>query len=255
MQIQEALKFIAMVSTDHFIGDIGQPLHVEAVALGGNQISVTCGGSKIVLLLLSDTPAGLGLGYYQQAPRRTVQQLGYNMGKRARFAVACASTDLLFPDASELTFVYIIAQTRLLPPSPPHIPAFMSSIPRTQTGEYNSLAASWLSCTSTTEPLIARRSGSIEDDIATILRRVDDDGDIEPLQCPIVWARDSNSFDCSFVFNFADKQDLCNSTYSVEAIPIIETQVAKQGLRLAAWLNVLFDGVPLTPSSGIPSPF
>ncbi|KAH9481018.1 Endonuclease 4 [Psilocybe cubensis] len=205
MQIQEALKFIAMVSTDHFIGDIGQPLHVEAVALGGNQISVTCGGSKSNLHSVWDS----GI-----INKLLVAQYNNSVTTWASALVS-----------------------------------------RLRTGEYNSLAASWLSCTSTTEPLIARRSGSIEDDIATILRRVDDDGDIEPLQCPIVWARDSNSFDCSFVFNFADKQDLCNSTYSVEAIPIIETQVAKQGLRLAAWLNVLFDGVPLTPSSGIPSPF
>ncbi|PPQ86838.1 hypothetical protein CVT25_012558, partial [Psilocybe cyanescens] len=112
-------------------------------------------------------------------------------------------------------------------------------------GEYNSLAGDWISCSSTDEPLIQRKR-SIQDDISGILGRRDD-SDIVPLECPIVWARDSNSFDCSFVFNFAAKQDLCNSTYSVEAIPIIETQIAKQGLRLAAWLNVLFDGEPLTP--------
>ncbi|KAK1235383.1 hypothetical protein PQX77_001405, partial [Marasmius sp. AFHP31] len=39
-QIQEALKFL-----DHFIGDIGQPLHVENDAVGGNEISVRCNGS------------------------------------------------------------------------------------------------------------------------------------------------------------------------------------------------------------------
>ncbi|KAJ8489655.1 hypothetical protein ONZ45_g13499 [Pleurotus djamor] len=40
-QRQEALLFL-----DHFIGDIGQPLHVEAEALGGNQISARCNGAS-----------------------------------------------------------------------------------------------------------------------------------------------------------------------------------------------------------------
>ncbi|KAK7435213.1 hypothetical protein VKT23_019782 [Stygiomarasmius scandens] len=40
-QRQQALLFL-----DHFIGDIGQPLHVEADALGGNDIDVTCAGSR-----------------------------------------------------------------------------------------------------------------------------------------------------------------------------------------------------------------
>ncbi|KAJ7778155.1 S1/P1 nuclease [Mycena metata] len=41
MQRQEALKFL-----DHFIGDITQPLHVEALELGGNDIDVTCNRSN-----------------------------------------------------------------------------------------------------------------------------------------------------------------------------------------------------------------
>jgi hypothetical protein len=60
------------------------------------------------------------------------------------------------------------------------------------------------------------------------------------------------------VFNFTTGQDLCTSSYYTGAVPIachfpseygsplipsqIETQIAKQGYRLAAWLNVLFDG-------------
>jgi hypothetical protein len=39
-QRQEALKFL-----DHFLGDIGQPLHVENYEVGGNDISVKCSGS------------------------------------------------------------------------------------------------------------------------------------------------------------------------------------------------------------------
>lgn len=65
---------------------------------------------------------------------------------------------------------------------------------------------------------------------------------ITPLQCPLVWAQDSNSFDCSLVFSYTTGSDLCTSSYYTNAVPVIETQIAKQGYRLAAWLNVLFDG-------------
>ncbi|KAJ7185736.1 S1/P1 nuclease [Mycena filopes] len=42
MQRQEALKFLVF----QFIGDITQPLHVEALELGGNDIDVTCNRSS-----------------------------------------------------------------------------------------------------------------------------------------------------------------------------------------------------------------
>jgi hypothetical protein len=57
-QRTEALKFLGryysifFTSTyltsivDHFIGDIGQPLHVEAYEVGGNDIDVTCSGKS-----------------------------------------------------------------------------------------------------------------------------------------------------------------------------------------------------------------
>jgi len=40
-QRQQALKWL-----DHYLGDIGQPLHNEALALGGNDITVTCNGAS-----------------------------------------------------------------------------------------------------------------------------------------------------------------------------------------------------------------
>jgi hypothetical protein len=38
---------------DHFLGDIGQPLHVEAYEVGGNDIDVTCGGQSTNLHAVS----------------------------------------------------------------------------------------------------------------------------------------------------------------------------------------------------------
>ena len=70
------------------------------------------------------------------------------------------------------------------------------------------------------------------------------------------------------VFNFTTGQDLCSGTYFDNAIPVvrltcapslapadrtanggaqIDLQLAKQGFRLAAWLNVLFDGATNLP--------
>ena len=47
-QRQQALMFI-----DHFLGDIGQPLHVEAFEVGGNDIDAICGGKKTNLHAVS----------------------------------------------------------------------------------------------------------------------------------------------------------------------------------------------------------
>lgn len=38
---------------DHFLGDIGQPLHVEAFEVGGNDIDAICGGKKTNLHAVS----------------------------------------------------------------------------------------------------------------------------------------------------------------------------------------------------------
>ncbi|KAI0689146.1 S1/P1 nuclease [Cerioporus squamosus] len=99
-----------------------------------------------------------------------------------------------------------------------------------KTGAFKSEAASWISCSSPTEPLSKRSPPAIT-----------------PLACPLVWAAESNAFDCSVVFDFQTGQDLCSGTYFASAIPVIDLQLAKQGFRLAAWLNVLFDGATNLP--------
>ncbi|KAF9569802.1 nuclease Le1 [Agrocybe pediades] len=185
MQRQEALKFL-----DHFIGDIGQPLHVEALEVGGNDISVKCSGSTSNLHSVWDS------------------------GIINKLLAANYSNS---------------------------VPVWSNNlIARIKTGAFKSLASNWISCSSVTEPLSRR---NIEDDIAGILHP----RAITPLECPLVWAQESNAFDCSFVFNFSTGQDLCTSSYFTNAVPIIEMQIAKQGFRLAAWLNVLFDGATNLP--------
>lgn len=187
-QIQEALKFL-----DHFLGDITQPLHVEALKLGGNDIAATCSGSSSNLHAVWDS------GIINKL-------LAANYGNSVN---TWANT----------------------------------LVTRIKTGTYKSIASSWISCSSTTTPVSSRRS--IEEDIFDIL--VLRPRAITPLECPLVWAQDSNAFDCSFVFNFSAGQDLCTSSYFTNAVPIIEQQIAKGGYRLAAWLNVLFDGATNLP--------
>ncbi|KAI3595802.1 s1 p1 nuclease [Moniliophthora roreri] len=87
-------------------------------------------------------------------------------------------------------------------------------VTRIKSGAYRSQAASWIPCSSTTAT--ARDVDTdIKADIDALLnphpltKRA-----ITPLACPLVWAKESNALDC----------------------------IAKQGYRLAAWLNVLFDG-------------
>ncbi|KAG8945385.1 hypothetical protein FRC04_000835 [Tulasnella sp. 424] len=62
----------------------------------------------------------------------------------------------------------------------------------------------------------------------------------EALNCALQWAIDSNSLICTYVL----KDDLENmelsGKYYQGAAPIIQQQIAKGGVRLAAWLNTLF---------------
>ena len=68
-----------------------------------------------------------------------------------------------------------------------------------QTGSFESVVASWLACSSTTEPLSARAEfepgARLESELKAFARRADD-ATVTPLECPIVWARESNAFDC-----------------------------------------------------------
>ncbi|KAM6498330.1 S1/P1 nuclease [Amanita muscaria] len=173
---QEALKFL----------DIGQPLHVEALEVGGNDISVICSGSTTNLH---------AVGYEDTSIIQLLLKSSY-------------SNDVT-------TWANSLAS-------------------RIQFGDFAASASAWISCSDTTVP--AKRS--FEEDISELLN----DQSVQPLHCPLTWAADSNTSDCSYVFSYTNGTDLCTSNYYTGAVPIIETQVAKQGYRLAAWLNVLFDG-------------
>ncbi|KAM5542535.1 hypothetical protein V8D89_003994 [Ganoderma adspersum] len=199
-QTLEALLFL-----DHFLGDIGQPLHVEALEVGGNDISAKCSGeSSSNLHAVWDT--GMVTKHIDQSHGGTPQQYADDL------------------------------------------------VAEIKTGSFKSVAASWLACSSTTEPLSARAEANLnpgeqlERELKAFARRAGDaTAAITPLECPIVWARESNAFDCTVVFNFTTGEDLCSGTYFNNAVPVIDLQLAKQGFRLAAWLNVLFDGATNLP--------
>ncbi|KAJ5578876.1 hypothetical protein N7450_007743 [Penicillium hetheringtonii] len=63
-----------------------------------------------------------------------------------------------------------------------------------------------------------------------------------PLQCPMIWATETNRLNCDFVFKngveWLENNDLGGEYYD-EAAPIVETQILKAGIRLAGWLNAL----------------
>lgn len=184
-QIQQALLFL-----DHFLGDIGQPLHVEAIETGGNDIDAICNGDKTNLHASWDT--GIPTTNVNAKHGGTAQQY---------------ATDL---------------------------------IAEIKTGSFKSLTSSWLSCTSTTETVSSKRS--LTEDLTEFLAPRASEATIKPLECPLVWAQEANAFDCSTVFNFKTGQDLCTGTYFTAAVPVIDLQIAKQGYRLAAWLNILLAG-------------
>jgi hypothetical protein len=71
-----------------------------------------------------------------------------------------------------------------------------------------------------------------------------------PISCATVWARESNTWDCEYVYKKLDNTtDLATSGYTEGAFPIIELQISKAAFRLATWLNKLVDG-PRTYKTG-----
>lgn len=155
----EALKFLV-----HFIGDITQPLHAEALAVGGNDIDVPWNGASSNLHHVWDTEM---------------------------------ITQLAGPD----TTANLDAWTGTI-------------VNEIRNGAYASSLPSWLSCSDITQAQA----------------------------CSTAWAADANSFVCSYVLNPNPAGQELNGTYYNGAAPIIQMQIAKGGVRLAAWLNKIFAG-------------
>ncbi|KIK71464.1 hypothetical protein GYMLUDRAFT_186248 [Collybiopsis luxurians FD-317 M1] len=182
-QQEEALKFIT-----HFFGDIGQPLHNEGIAKGGNGIPVKCAGNQTNLHKTWD-----------EGIINKMLEEKYN-----------SSVGLWVDALTE----------------------------RIKTGDFQGSAGSWITC----EP-----NQSLRRDV-TFQVQVGEHSQVSFLEngidCPLIWAKESNAFDCSFVWTYSLYDDLCSDAndYFSGAVPIIDLQIAKQGYRLAAWLNVLFDG-------------
>jgi len=184
-QNMQALYFIT-----HFLGDIGQPLHIEGLGFGGNLIRAKCNGQTTNLHATWD----VGM---------MVTMLNSTYDGDMHSWVSTLVEDI-------------------------------------KTGSYESKTAGWLSCSSTTKSLSQRRT--IMDDVQTVMDLHQSPVAASGLACPLVWARESNAYDCSNVFKFSEGEDLCQGTYYTTNIPVINEQIAKQGYRLAAWLNVIFDG-------------
>ena len=64
----------------------------------------------------------------------------------------------------------------------------------------------------------------------------------DPETCAMQWAAETNSYVCSYVMQpgvqWLESNDLGGDYYN-GAVPIVEAQISKAGVRLAAWLNTL----------------
>ncbi|KAI2464525.1 nuclease S1 precursor [Annulohypoxylon bovei var. microspora] len=172
----------------HFAGDIGQPLHCEALEVGGNDIDVSYDGDDTNLHAIWDS----------QIPE------SISGGSSLTTAKSWATTLIkgIFP----------------FPPSPylkhnpiPNKPTEIDS------GDYKSAAAGWVSGLSV---------ASSTTQTATALK----------------WATESNAYVCSTVLkggvSAVENQDL-SGDYTTAAQPVVGLQIAKQGYRLAKWLDAI----------------
>lgn len=128
-----------------FLGDVGQPLHVEALDVGGNTIPTICNGADTHLHATWDT------------------------------GMIVTMVDATFNGDTQ---------------------SWASSLTEDiKTGSFKSLAAEWISCSSTTNIIPDR--WMMEDDVQRILgTRTKPPQKIKFLTCPLVWARESNALVC-----------------------------------------------------------
>ncbi|KAL1747288.1 S1/P1 nuclease [Schizophyllum fasciatum] len=196
----------ALKFLDSFCGDLGQPLNVEAFEHGGRDITASCAGQQSNLYEVNS-------GLISQLLKRNYSQ-------------------------SVAKWVAVLVG-RIKAGARPWQPAdgVLTRAP-IQNGDYKTKTASWLSCSSTTQAEGPNSGRAVGDGQASSSA-----SDITPLHCPLVWASESNQLVCFDVLNYTSRdQDFCGGSYYDNAVKDIDIQVAKQGYRLAAWLNVLFDG-------------
>ncbi|KAI0594023.1 nuclease S1 precursor [Biscogniauxia sp. FL1348] len=151
----------------HFVGDIGQPLHCEALEVGGNDIDVTYDGDDTNLHAIWDS----------QIPESV------SGGSSLSSAKSWATT---------LTTAI-------------------------KTGEYKSQMSGWATGLSVATQATQQ---------ATALQ----------------WATESNAHVCDTVLvdgvDAVENQDL-SGDYTTTAQPVVRLQIAKQGYRLAKWLDAI----------------
>ncbi|KAI1470702.1 nuclease S1 precursor [Daldinia caldariorum] len=158
---------IAAKMVIHFAGDIGQPLHCEALEIGGNDIDVQYDGEDTNLHAVWDSniPESISGGSSLSSAKSWAQEL----------------------------------------------------IKEIDSGAYKSQASKWVSGLSV---------ASAAKQTATALG----------------WATDSNAYVCSTVLaggvSAVEKQDL-SGKYTTAAQPVVDLQIAKQGYRLAKWLDAI----------------
>jgi S1/P1 Nuclease len=157
----------------HFIGDIHQPLHDEAIARGGNEIAVC-------------------------------------------FDKRCGKENL-----HGIWDTDIIHKICGLKHTEKH-------------NEEKAAAAKWATKLHSTRP-------AQEMDIAKECVDIQD-----PEKCPVQWAKEANAYICSYVMepgqDWLENNDLGGKYYN-GAVKIVESQISKAGVRLAAWINALAEAV------------
>ncbi|KAI1409632.1 nuclease S1 precursor [Hypoxylon sp. FL1857] len=158
---------IAAKMVIHFAGDIGQPLHCEALEVGGNDIDVQYDGDDTNLHAVWDSniPESISGGSSLSSAKSWASDL----------------------------------------------------IKEIDSGDYKSQAAGWVSGLSV---------GSADSQTSTALK----------------WATESNAYVCSTVLkggiSAVENKDISGS-YTTTAQPVVDLQIAKQGYRLAKWLDAI----------------
>lgn len=128
--------------------------------------------------------------------------------------------DLLFV----LVYAHSLIPSTLIANS---ITSYASSlVTRIKTGDFKTLAPKWINCTSTALKQTKRSPSSENEEFDPEVPTIADRATTKDLECPLEWAKDSNTYVCSTVFKGYQASDLGGAYYKANA-PIVDQQIAK----------------------------
>jgi len=195
----QAVRSDALKFVMHFLGDLTQPLHNCARQVGGNS-------AKAVFSQASKAHKKKGSGPSAAPAQPTLTRRAFTDDR-----------DHMHDDKSSLN-LHAVWDTTMIE----------YHMKQNDNNDFDTLLQELMQAVQA-----AQQSGQAADWTACV------DGQTSALDCAVTWSKDSDGLNCGMVWSAYDSdpsQDLSGSYYE-QAWPIVVQQIAKAGIRAAAWFD------------------